>query len=171
MDEAGGFAGWNLERFPFTWSRAIAQGHAEALSRRTRSRTFLATRPRAEILCAHVGASKADRNPLAPSDLELDRGPMARRIPAIDTAAPDPFARLEIGVLVKAFDEAAGVGRDCRFPFGAAPEQSKAHGQPPLNQWEHKQYANIQGTYQVQTTKRTRDFSGPAKIVRGGDSP
>jgi hypothetical protein len=35
--------------------------------------------------------------------------------------APDPFARFEIGVFVKAFDEAAGVGRDCRFPFGAAP--------------------------------------------------
>jgi hypothetical protein len=27
----GGFVGWNLERFPFTWSRAIGQGHAEAL--------------------------------------------------------------------------------------------------------------------------------------------
>jgi hypothetical protein len=65
---------------------------------------------------------------LAPSDLELDRTPMARRMPAIDAAAPDPIARLEIGVFVKAFDEAAGVGRDCRFPFGAAPEQSKEHG-------------------------------------------
>jgi hypothetical protein len=87
-----------------------------------------------EILAAQVGAGEADRNPLAPSDLELDRTPIARRTPAIDAAAPDPFARLEIGVLVKAFDEAAGVGHYCRFPFGAAPEQSKDHDQPPLKQ-------------------------------------
>jgi hypothetical protein len=53
---------------------------------------------------------------------------MARRTPAIDAAAPDPFTRLEISGLVEAFYEAAGVGRDCRFPFGAAPEQSKDHG-------------------------------------------
>jgi hypothetical protein len=33
---------------------------------------------------------------------------------------PDPFARLEISVIVEAFDEAAGVGRDCCFPFGAS---------------------------------------------------
>jgi hypothetical protein len=89
---------------------------------------------RAEILSAHVGASEADRNPLAPSDLELDRGPMPRRTSTIDAAAPDSFARLVIGVIIETFDEAAGVGRDCRFPFGAAPEQSNDHRQPPLNQ-------------------------------------
>jgi hypothetical protein len=84
--------------------------------------------------CTHVGAGEAYRDPLQSGDLELHRGPMARRARAIDAAAPDPFARLEIGVFVKAFDEAAGVGRDCRFPFGAAPEQSKEHDQLLLNQ-------------------------------------
>jgi hypothetical protein len=107
-----------------------------------RPRQSLPRASRADILAARVGASEANRNPLPPSDLELDRGPMARRAPAVDAAAPDPFARLEIGVFVKAFDEAAGVGRDCRFPFGAAPEQSKDHGQPPLNQREDNMYPN-----------------------------
>ncbi|MGH6936509.1 MAG: hypothetical protein ACRED2_10075 [Methylocella sp.] len=82
----------------------------------------------AGVSSAHVGAGEADRNPLPPGDLELDCGPMARRTPAIDAAAPDPLARLEIGVLVKPFDEAAGIGRDSRVPFGVAPEQSKEHG-------------------------------------------
>jgi hypothetical protein len=88
---------------------------------------------------------------------------MAARTPAIDAAAPDPFARLEIGVFVKVLNEAAGVGRDCRFPFGAAPEQSNEHGQPPLNQREHKHYADIQGTNQAQIRKRREIFSGTGK--------
>jgi hypothetical protein len=130
-----GFAGWKLERYSVTWSHAIGTGHAlgEALETPPALAGLGAACSRAEILAAHVGAGEADRNPLPPSDLELDRGPMARRTPAIDAAAPDPFARLKIGVLVKAFDETAGVGRDCRFPFGAAPEQSKEHSQPPPN--------------------------------------
>lgn len=124
----GGVAGWNPERFPFAWCHAIGR----RLGRRPRSQVSLRRIP-AQKLCPRVGAGEADRNPLAPGYLELDRNPMARRTPAIDAAAPHPFARLEIGVFVKAFDKAAGVGRDCRFPFGAAPEQSKDHGQPRLN--------------------------------------
>jgi hypothetical protein len=53
---------------------------------------------------------------LPPGDLELDGGPVPGRARAIDAAAPDPFARFEIGVIVEALDKAAGVGRDCRFP-------------------------------------------------------
>jgi hypothetical protein len=118
---------------------------------------------RAEILAAHVGPSEADRNPLPPSDLELDRGPMARRAPAIDAAAPDPFARLEIGVFVKAFDQAAGVGRDCRFPFGAAPEQSKEHANlhPTMERTICTQIGNKAST----NYKNARDFSGTGKKV------
>jgi hypothetical protein len=44
-------------------------------------------------------------------------------------------------VIIETFDEAAGVGRDCRIPFGAALEQSKEHGQPPLNQAKHNMYS------------------------------
>src|SRR5205807_2617543 len=82
-----------------------------------------------EILSGQIGTGEADRNPLPPCDLKLDRGPIARRAPAIDAAAPHPLTHLEICMLMKAFREAAGIGRDCRFPFGAAPEQSKEHDQ------------------------------------------
>jgi len=81
-----------------------------------------------------VSTGEADRDPLPPGNFELDGGPIASWARAIEAAAPDPFARLEIGVVIEAFDEAAGVARDCRFPFGAAPDQSKEHGQPSLNQ-------------------------------------
>jgi hypothetical protein len=114
-------------------------------------------------LCPRIGAGEPDRNPLASSGLELDRGPMARRTPAIDAAAPDPFASLEIGVLVKAFDEAAGVGRDCRFPFGAAPEQSKEHANlhPTMERTICTQIGNKAST----NYKNARDFSGTGKKV------
>lgn len=109
--------------------------------------------PARKFLSAHVGASEADRNPLPPSDLELDGSPIARRARAINTTAPNPFARLEIGGIVEAFHEAAGVGRDCRFPFGAAPEQSKEHGQSLLNMYLNREQIKY-------NDKNARDFSG-----------
>src|SRR5476649_56602 len=63
---------------------------------------------RGNFLPPHIGANKADRDPLPPGDLELDGGPIARLARAIEAAAADPFARLEIGAVVEAFDEAAG---------------------------------------------------------------
>jgi hypothetical protein len=80
------------------------EGHAigRHLSRRC-ARRLCRGAARTGILSAQVGAGEADRNPLAPSDLELDSAPMAARTPAIDAAAPGPFARLEIGVFVKSF--------------------------------------------------------------------
>jgi hypothetical protein len=38
--------------------------------------------------------------------------------------AADPFARLEIGAIVEAFHQAAGVFRYRRIPFGTAPDPS-----------------------------------------------
>lgn len=110
---------------------------------------------RAEILSAHVGAGEADRDPLPPRDLELDRGPIARRASAIDAAATNSFARLVIGVIIETFDETASVGRDCRFPFGAAPERSKEHDQRLLKQDEHNMNSyREQSKYKLQ--KRAR---------------
>jgi hypothetical protein len=53
--------------------RGIRRSHRRALP------------PREIILPPHIGANKADRDPLPPRDLELDGGPIARLGRAIET--------------------------------------------------------------------------------------
>jgi hypothetical protein len=90
---------------------------------------------RAEIYYPHISAPiRPIAMALPPSDLELDGGPIARLARAIEAAAADPFTRLEIGAVVEVLDEAAGIGRECRFPFDTALDQSKEHGKPSLSQ-------------------------------------
>jgi hypothetical protein len=78
--------------------------------------------PARRFSTAQVGAGEADRNPfrLAISSLTAVQWRGGR---------PPSMQRP-----LKAFDESAGVGSDCRFPFGAAPERSKEHGQRLLKQ-------------------------------------
>jgi hypothetical protein len=150
VDEAVGLAGWNLERYSFTWSHVVGR----RLGSRLRSQVLLRRVPERK-LCPRIGTSEADRNPLPPGDFELDRGPMARRAPAIDAAAPDPFARLEIGVFVKAFDEAAGAGAI----QGPRPTSIQTSDSTICIQTGNKSSTNY---------KNAQDFGGPSKIVSDG---
>ncbi len=89
---------------------------------------FSYTLPTLKIFIPAYRHNKADRDPLPPGDLEFDGRPITCMSRAIETAPPDPVTRLEIGAVVEVLDEAAGIGRNCRFPFGATPDQSKEHG-------------------------------------------
>lgn len=81
----------------------------------------------AEASPPHVCPGEADGDSLLPRYLELDSSPIAPWPEALDAAATDSFARLEIGVLFETFNQAARVGHDRGFPFGALPDQSKEH--------------------------------------------
>jgi hypothetical protein len=89
---------------------------------------------------------------------------MARWACAIDAAAPNSFARLEILGLVEVFYEAAGVGRDCRFPFGAAPKQSAASERGTRNDPVEFERA-FKGVVRPRSKREAKDKSAP---LRGG---
>jgi hypothetical protein len=75
---------------------------------------------------------------------------MARLARAIEAASADPFTRLEIGAVIEVFDKAAGIGRNCRFPFERRRINKRTMENLPST---YESATRIHQTEQISTTK------------------